>query len=256
MQVTHDKSTAQVGFKDTRTFSALDPHAGFGSSAVSCSSSSSGCRAPPLDSRKPASTTTGPGWRSTPTTGCCTGGIAEPGRQDDQLPDERMGRVQGPLPVPRSPCRGQPGSAVARVIDGSKVNLHLPDQLGQALDPDGARQLPHLSPHPGLPPGRDVLLELLHRRLRDPRLQPCARLPRQPRLHAPPIPDAVPAFNWLHMGDAVDVYYYRVCSAAVSGAPRRSSTAPDIRARPRTRAARRTSALRGTPRRCRSGRSS
>ena len=64
----------------------------------------------------------------------------------------------------------------------------LSDQLGQAVDPDRPGRLPRLLEGSRIPARRDVLLELLHQRVRHPRLQPGARLSRQPRLHARPDP--------------------------------------------------------------------
>ncbi len=71
------------------------------------------------------------------------------------------------------------------LTNGSERRRDLPDQLGQAVDADDPRQLPRVLEGAGLPARRDVLLELLLQRIRHPRLQPGARLSRQPRLHAP-----------------------------------------------------------------------
>ena len=84
--------------------------------------------------------------------------VADARRQDDQLPAQRLGHVHGPLPDARPSRRGQPGQAAAGPGRRRQRQVHLPDQLRQAVDADRARQLPHLPQRPRLPAGRDVLL--------------------------------------------------------------------------------------------------
>ena len=64
------------------------------------------------------------------------------------------------------------------LINGSKVYWIYPDQLGQALDARRSSATSRSTPGARLPARRDVLLELLLPRLRDPRLRPGARLSR------------------------------------------------------------------------------
>ena len=80
---------------------------------------------------------------------------------------------------------------VLALIDGDRVAADLPRVLGQAVDADGARQLQGLPQVPGHELARDGALELLHRRLRDPRLRGRAALRGQPRLPARADPERV-----------------------------------------------------------------
>ena len=67
---------------------------------------------------------------------------------------------------------------VMALIDGGRSRRIYRDQLWQAVDADGARALQGLSQGPGTNGLGMVVLELLHRRLRDPRLHRGAGLPR------------------------------------------------------------------------------
>ena len=105
------------------------------------------------------------------------------GRTVSYLLDE-FGQFKVRFPQNGRHAEGNLSLQLLALINGSQVVHDLSDQLGQAIDADDPRQLPRLLQGPGLPARRDVLLELLHQRLCHSRLQPGARLSRQPRVHA------------------------------------------------------------------------
>ena len=88
-------------------------------------------------------------------------------------------------PKPRQACRGRPVAPGARADRRvARSSAIYPISSGKPSTPTVLGGFQVYSEGPRLPARRDVLLELLHRRLRDPRLQPGAGLSGQPRLHA------------------------------------------------------------------------
>ena len=105
--------------------------------------------------------------------------------------------------TPRAICRSQ----LLALILGLARPGDLSDQLRQALDADHPGQLPRLLQGAWLPARRDVLLQLLHQRLRHPRLRSGARYPASHGCMRLPIVDALSVYDWLQIGDWVDTYY-------------------------------------------------
>ena len=85
---------------------------------------------------------------------------------------------------------------------GGEVDEIYHDLLGRSGDSDDPRQLPLLPQGRGLQQPRDVLLGLLHPRLRDPRLPlACPTYPASHGCLRNPIPDSVHIYNWIDIGD-------------------------------------------------------
>ena len=85
-------------------------------------------------------------------------------------------------------AEGNLGLQLLALANGSHVDYILPISSGKPSTPTILGNFQVYSPGPRLPARRHVLLELLLQRVRDPRLRPRARLPRQPWLHAPADP--------------------------------------------------------------------
>jgi hypothetical protein len=83
---------------------------------------------------------------------------------------------------------------------------HLPRQHGRAVDADDPRELPLLPRAAGLQRQGDVLLQVLQRQLRDPRLQVVPTYPASHGCLRTPIPDARSIYDWFRMGDRIDIY--------------------------------------------------
>ena len=93
------------------------------------------------------------------------------------------------------------------LLRGRKVDRIYTTSSGKSLDADGARPLQGLPALVRHQRARDGALELLHRRLRDPRLR--IDVPTFPASHGclrVPVPNAFSIYNWLRIGDRVDVY--------------------------------------------------
>ena len=136
------------------------------------------------------------------------GAAAHLDRRPRGVPADRQRRrpLQDPLPRPRQARRGRSLAAGHRADRPRQGPAHLPDELGQAVDAHGARPLTASTPRRRASTPPDVLLQLLHRRLRDPRLLRRARLQRQPRCLRIPNPDAYSVYQWVRIGDRIDVY--------------------------------------------------
>ncbi len=90
---------------------------------------------------------------------------------------------------------------------GSTAADHHPRLIGQAFDADGVRELPLPASRAGDELARHVLLDLLRRRLRDPRLPVGAELSR-PATVASASRSRAPqrVYGWIDLGDPIRVY--------------------------------------------------
>ena len=120
---------------------------------------------------------------------------------------QRRGQLQGAAPARRHARRGQPRASAAGPDLRREGLPDLPDQLGQALDPDDPRSLPGLSAHARLPARRDVLLGLLLGGYAIHGYDPAPDFPASHGCMRVPIVDAISIYDWLRIGDVVDVYY-------------------------------------------------
>ena len=98
---------------------------------------------------------------------------------------------------------------VLALIDGGKVERIYHTSSGKPSTPTVRGQLPRLHEDAGHERQGHGRLELLHPRLRDPRLRRRARLQRQPRLPARADPERAPIYmvvatRLLRIGDPVD----------------------------------------------------
>ncbi len=105
-------------------------------------------------------------------------------REDLRARLPRTRRLPGAPPARRLPRRVRLVAPGARLREPRPPRGGLPLVLRRALDADGLRPLPLLPQAAGHQRQGHGALELLHRRLRHPRLQVRADLPRQPRLPA------------------------------------------------------------------------
>ena len=113
-------------------------------------------------------------------------------------------QVQGPPPRRRPPRRGAAELAGARADRRRQGRADLPHVLGRAGDADRPRQVPRLHEDAGHQRQGHGRLELLHPRLRDPRLRLGAAVQRQPRLPARAgRRTRASIYDWLRIGDVV-----------------------------------------------------
>ena len=133
---------------------------------------------------------------------------ADDDRQRRRLPAprRRRRRVPHPLPEPRQARRGRPLAPGHRADPQRQGRAHLPGELRQAVDADDPGPLPRLPQGAGHERQGHVHVELLHPRLRDPRLPVGAGVPGQPRLPAGPTRRPSRSSTGCRGGDIVDVY--------------------------------------------------
>ena len=90
---------------------------------------------------------------------------------------------------------------------GSRPAAHPAHLVGRAVDADRVRQVPLLPQVPRLQRQGHVLLVLLRRRLRDPRvLDPVPTFPASHGCLRIPIPSAKRVYGWVSLGDPIYTY--------------------------------------------------
>ncbi len=185
VQVGHTRNAAMGGLFERKSFTALDPQVGFGSHGLFVQLIQQRLAALHFYIPQTGVYDSGTGLALDAYHRLLHWGTYQTldGRTISYLLDG-FGEFKVRFPQNGRHAEGNLSLQLLALIDGSKVVAIYPISSGQALDADDPRQLPGVLEGAGLPAGRDVLLELLHQRLRDSRLQPGAGLSRQPRLHA------------------------------------------------------------------------
>ena len=128
-------------------------------------------------------------------------------RRSSSIADARRGGFKVRYPEPRPPRRGEPRLQVLALIDSGRVERIYPTSSGKPSTPTVLGNFRFYIEDAGHEQPRDGLLELLHPRLRDPRLLRRADLQRQPRLPARADPGRLAIYSWVRIGDRIDVYY-------------------------------------------------
>ena len=95
---------------------------------------------------------------------------------------------------------------VLALLDRRPRRSRLPRVLGQALDAHRVRHASASTARSRARTPRHGAVELLHRRLRDPRLRRRAELPGQPRLHPGADPERLPDRPQISLGETIFVY--------------------------------------------------
>ena len=89
---------------------------------------------------------------------------------------------------------------------GARPQIVLHTSSGSVRDADRVRQVPLLPQAPRLQRQGHVLLVLLRRRLRDPRLRPVPTFPASHGCLRIPIPSAKRVYGWVSLGDPIYTY--------------------------------------------------
>ena len=208
VQVTHDKTSAQVGFTASRAFSALDTHVGFGS----------GGRFVQLIQQRLAALHF---W--IPQTGLYDNGTGLAIDAYHRL--LRWGVSQsldsktitwllngwGEFKVRYGShghhAEGNLGLQLLALVDGSNVNYIFPISSGKPSTPTVLGNFHIYQRTPGYLPDGMYYSSFFIGGYAIHGYDPAPDYPASHGCMRLPIPDAIPAYNWLRMGDAVDVYY-------------------------------------------------